>query len=406
MAQMIAPVAAGAGRSRIAVPAGGMHKSAFDDGMTYRDFYFRGGDPTGVVDSYSAVQSFLDGIPDGDDETHHSRAIFPYQSKYKMSHNASYDDRNHLTTEGQGDDVAYGLSGGALFVSSATVFTSVASGLFGVNDGATSRPSDLRFHGLNVQGGSTNYASTAAGSGGELQHGFFFYAVDGLWIANCQVLKNKGDGLYLGRSGGLSDKGCLNVKLTDFTVDKNGRMGVALISVDGLTVSYVQLSDIALSPIDYEPNSTANEGAWGTHAWDHIKFGDYNWDTSQGLDQPMIDINPGADTCVFAMDLSITNSTKYGHIKNPASGDDLTKVFRFAPGSDTVNRTGALTVTDNADTSGGETEPNSLYGIMDIGNFTNGPIDIDRNVGFMASGVNWIKDRGGNAAYTPGPNNT
>ncbi len=339
----------------------------------------------------------IDGAADGTDSTHHRRFRFAAGSVYKLSHCLDLAGRNHLTFEGGGAETTYGHTGGAQFLSTASDHTVTTSSIFRTASGG-SASADLRFHGLSATGNSTDYATSNAGNNGEVAMGFCFYGVTGFWADHCIVEKVKGDCFYLSRSGSAITTAA---KITHSTLRQNGRMGVALIAVSGMTGQYIDFEDICYTAIDYEPNTSSTEGAFGTHLWENCVFGDFSWDDT--FDQPLVDIAPHDAANVFSMDLTIRNCTKTGHDLNSPSKPNLTSVFRLGSSFDSTARSGVLSVTGNTDSSGGEDVGSSLYGIMDLYNWT-GAITVTGNTGFKASGTNWIKDRGGNHAITQSGN--
>lgn len=68
--------------------------------VTYTDYPFTGGDPTGVSDSAAAINAFIQSVPNGADATHHNRVRFDPTAKYRIGTGICTGGKSHLTIWG------------------------------------------------------------------------------------------------------------------------------------------------------------------------------------------------------------------------------------------------------------------------------------------------------------------
>jgi hypothetical protein len=246
--------------------------------------------PAGIT-TISALQTFVNSVPNGASASVHNRILLGAGRTYSGTTALNVNNKQHITFEGGGTEVAYGHTGGAVIQNTSTTWGVTSSSCFYHNSGGL----DLVWHCLTALGSSPSsgtgaYASLTAGQGGEYAMGFCFYGMRSPLIDHCIMDRNKGDGVYLAASG---TQWSSNIIVRDSTIKRNGRMGFGIIAADGIIGQRIQFEDICYSPIDYEPNQT-NEGAKGIHLWEDCRSGRYSWDS--GYYDPVVSItgNSGA----------------------------------------------------------------------------------------------------------------
>jgi hypothetical protein len=249
-------------------------------GYTYTDYTV----PSGIT-TISALQTFVNSVPNGASSTAHSRVLLGAGRTYTGPSGLVVNNKQHMTFEGGGTQVTYGHTGGAVIASTGPWGNTSSSCFYSSSTGTQ----DLVFHCLTALGSSPSsgggaYASSTAGkatdgtTAQEYAMGFCFYGIQGVIIDHCIMDRNKGDGVYLAMSGGQWSR---NAVIRDCTIQRNGRMGFGLIAIDGIVGQRIYFQDICYSPIDYEPNVTG-EGARGVNLWEDIRIGRYSWDNTHG----------------------------------------------------------------------------------------------------------------------------
>lgn len=359
--------------------------TSFDSGMSYTDYT-----PTVGIDTISALQTWMAAnVPDGADSTHHSRILLGAGRTYTGSTGLSLAGLAHVTFEGGGTETQWGQTGGARFILTGAA-GSISSSAFRSPSGSGSPAADVRFHCIDILGNSTNYATTAAGDGGEYQMGWALYGASDILIDHCTVDKNKGDGVYLSDLNGGSGAWCSNITVRYTTISNNGRMGLGIIAVDGLLVSFCRFTDICYSPFDLEPNY-AGQGFNDAEISDCLIDGTYwSWDSSFE-DGCFVTANAGLSGAVMTGYLKVLRNTITARI-HPASVGQFHTFFLFYKPTPTT-KTAVLTIEDNVCTA-----PRSGGYAAVVGGWVNGG-SIQRNTGFLSSGT-WYNDQGGNGSFT------
>jgi hypothetical protein len=369
---------------------------AFDAGMTYTDYTM----PTGAgytdgSDAASAVNARIAEQGNGASATSHVRIIFPAGYTYTLGSSILLAGLAHVTFEGQGTEVAYGHTGGATLKLTGDPRPvgeggdGTASAGFRSAAGAAAASEDVRFHGLTIEGSSTDYATTAAGDGGEYQGSWMFYGASGVWIDHCIADKCKGDFVYLSDLASGSGTWCSDVHVSHSTCSNNGRMGLGIIAADGVLVEHCRFTDICYAPFDMEPNYTGQ-------GWNDLEFsrnlidGTYfSWGH---------DYEDGAFTTAH-VDVTGTPMTGYLRIidnvitaaMEPTNLSQWIGHFRLYNPSG-VDKTATLTITGNTCTAA-----KAGY-ICLIGGFSSGGVVTD-NTGFLTTGT-WYSDQGSNGSIT------
>lgn len=385
---------------------------AFDVGMAYTDFT-----PTGDITTIAALQTWADAnVRDASGSwsaTVHKRILLGAGRTYTGSVGFQLHGYSHTTFEGGGTEtsgtdgaVTYGAqTGGASVVVTGSANSTDSSG-FRSGSGAASPASDIRFHGLHIEGtgvvGST-VASTTAGDGGEYQMSWCFYGVSDILIDHCTADKCKGDGIYISalRPGRLENWSS-NITLRYSTISNNGRMGLGIIAVDGLLVSHCRFTDICYAILDMEPNK-GNEGASNVEMSDCLIDGTYySWDTSFN-DSAFLTANSVPDPAWDSGTSSYTGTTESvftGYIRflrnrlTAAMGSGgSAPTFRFqAPTVGT--KTAILTIEDNVCAA------NRAGPICNVFGWSSNGHVIQNNTGFKNATGSWYNDLGGMGTVT------
>jgi hypothetical protein len=121
-------------------------------------------------------------------------------------------------------------------------------------------PGPIVIDGLNFRGSATLYdiQHRVFGSGDrESEHAIGAESVANLTIRNLTATNLWGDAVYL-RAHYTTTPPSSNVLVENVTADIIGRNGISFISVDGVTVRSVRISNAALHAIDGEPNNAAD----------------------------------------------------------------------------------------------------------------------------------------------------
>ena len=353
------------------------------EGMTYDDYTFTG-------TTIAALQTFIASVPDGSSETVHSRVLL--SGTITGATGLSVVGRSHITFDGQGTEAAYGHTGGAVLKTTGSPSTWMTSSCIqGATQTALPSATDLRFCRMTFEGSSTNYASAAAGDGGEGQHGIYAAGVDGLEVRHCIFDKLKGDGVYLTdsrTSNANTGYPCHDVWIHDSTVKNNGRMGIALIWAVDVTIEDNQFTDICYAPVDVEPNKDWQGISGTTIVQDNVVTGRWSWGSS--YNDPFFFIgNKG----IIAGTIYVLRNTM------PSPQPYTTKsTFHMTYEATAMTKTAIFYIEDNVMTGGGRPAP-----AMRIKNFVNGGY-VRRNVGFISSETPWLADGGGNGTIVQSGN--
>lgn len=281
----------------------------FDTGMTYTDSSVTAG-----ITTIAGLQTFIDGVADGSSATDHRRILLGAGRTYTGATGLNLAGRNHLTIEGGGTDATYGHTGGASIVCTGSGSSITHSPIYtAASPGAAA--SDLRFHGLTVEGSSTVYATTSAYSAGnEYQTGFGFMGTAGALIDHCIMQKVMGDGVYASDRNNGSGAWSSNIVTQYCDIKNNGRMGIAIIACNTFRVSYSRFTDIALVPFDFEPNNSGQGGS-DIQYDNNLIAGNWSWSTAYDDPLWMTAGNSGASITGYFKILSntVTGSAKDTH---------------------------------------------------------------------------------------------
>jgi hypothetical protein len=196
-------------------------------------------DATGSTNVSSALQSFVNSVPDG------STIVFPAGATYFLGGDGiKINGRSNLVFEGKG---------AALWGTGCEQVDS----LFAIGLGSPSSNITIRNFRLagNNSGGGTKDSYT---SGCEHQAGVTIVRSSGIEIVDVDISRTNGDCVYIGDSstGNWAD----DVWFHDSTCKNTGRMGVAIVAGSNVTVERVAFDGMAIHAFDIEPNF-ANGGA-------------------------------------------------------------------------------------------------------------------------------------------------
>jgi outer membrane biosynthesis protein TonB len=184
-------------------------------------------DATGSVDVSTALNTWLKSVPSG------STVVFKAGGTYKLSIGVTLTSRSNLTFEGQG----------ATLRSSGT--EAITSSLFYLNGGNT----NITIRNFNLVGNSPSPGVYT--SAGEHQHGVAVRGGSNIDISNVSVSGVWGDGLYVSVNAN-------GVRFHDSQVKSSGRMGVAIIHANDVTVQRVAFDKVGYGAFDIEPNTSTN----------------------------------------------------------------------------------------------------------------------------------------------------
>jgi hypothetical protein len=209
------------------------------------------------------ILAWLATVPDG------NTARFAPGRCYGQDGSIVLNARSNLTIEGQGSE-----------------FRTLTAG--------QSHRSNWRFVGgadLTVQNMAVRGSNPAGGytAGFEWQHGFSVEGVQGLTLSDVQARETWGDGVYLDHSTqsptcGDDASSARNVQITDATLERIGRQGIAVVDAENVTVQDSVIGPVALANIDLETDDdcalarhiTIRRNQFGAHTWgviDSVGFG-------------------------------------------------------------------------------------------------------------------------------------
>ena len=374
----------------------------FDAGMTYTDYT-----PTGGITTISALQTWADANVKNSagsfDSTHHRRILLGAGRVYTGTVGFNLSGYAHTTFEGGGTEVTYtggpingrsnttgSQSGGARF--SLTYPGGITGSGFLSPSGASSPASDIRFHCIDILGDSTTYATTSAGTDGQLQAGFAFYGASDILIDHCSVDKNKGDGIYCADRLAGSGTWCSNVTVRYSHFSNNGRQAIALIACDGFLASHCRFTNIAMGVFDLEPNQPY-QGCDSVAMNDCIIDGSYYSWSSNWEDPAFGTNNQSLENGQFTGYIDVRRNNLYCTMQ-PTNTGSTHGVFGFyKPTTASSVKTAILTIDDNRCT----TPKNNNIAV--VGGWVNGG-SITNNVGFKTASGTWFNDQGGNVGLT------
>lgn len=371
----------------------------FDTGMTYTDFT-----PPLDITTIAALQTWADAnvknAAGSWSTTAHKRILLGAGRTYTGATGFQLAGYSHTTFEGGGTEtegtsgaVTYGgQTGGASFTLTGSPTTTASSG-FRSASGAASPASDIRFHGLGIVGsgvvGST-VASVTAGDGGEYQMAWCFYGAQSIFIDHCTADKCKGDGIYAaGTTAGRLDNWCQDITMRYSTISNNGRMGLGIIAVNGLTVTNCRWTDICYAILDLEPNR-GNEGATDVDFSDNLIDGSYySWDSSfqdgafvTATASPAASDYDGSTTVVFSGFIKVQRNRLTAAMHPTNVSGQFCPVFRFQYPT-VATKSAILTIEDNVSTQ------QKRGDICIVGGWTSNGHSIVDNTGFKDATGNW-----------------
>jgi len=214
------------------------------------------------TDVTAALQSFIDGVPDGT-STAASVVNFAPNGCYRTDRGLSFVGRHDLTIDGHG----------ATFKRTVDAAPNSIHWFWG--DGARLGMRNLHIVGLNTSSGiaasvSPAYrammfepdrfgASCDDGSAGQpatcFESGIEFDHVTGVTVDNVTTDGTFGDGITIGGEHDASDL-TSNVTITNVTVDRNGRQGIAIGTVRNLLIDHARVLHSWADAFDLEVNGS------------------------------------------------------------------------------------------------------------------------------------------------------
>lgn len=227
-------------------------------------------DDTGNTNVKSSLQSFIDSVPDG---TANNPSIikFPAGKTYQVNPGLSFKGKKYITIDGSGTPTTYGNTNGATIKE--TGGGTPSDSIFNVSQADHIIIKNINGYGSNPSPATVNAYSSSR----EYQMGVISYGGTNIEIANVIFDNLNGDGLYMSDYSNGSGAWSENIWMHNSTVKRNGRMGVAWIAANNVTIENNSFSDIALDVWDFEPNYS-NQGANGATMKNNV-VGDYGWST-------------------------------------------------------------------------------------------------------------------------------
>jgi hypothetical protein len=191
-------------------------------------------------DVTAEINAWLDALPDG------STAVFRRNGCYRTERTVVVEDGADLTIVGNGATFRrFDLSPPELRYPQANAHWRFVGGR------------NIRILDLRIQG--TNTAPDQRPGFGayrvefEFEHGLAFHGVQGVTVEDVMVDAVWGDGLYVAGTDQYDRDPSRNVFVSGLTVDRNGRQGVALCSVDGAVLDNVRILHGRRAGFDLEP---------------------------------------------------------------------------------------------------------------------------------------------------------
>jgi hypothetical protein len=193
-------------------------------------------DSTGASDASAALNAWIATVPDG------STIVFKAGGKYRLDHGIKLTNRHHLTLEGNGATLKAN--------GSATKHTDTPIALWGGDTYITVR-------GFTIVGNNSTGLYNA--SAGENLMGVTVFGAKHVEIANNTIRNTWGDCVYVTQSV-APDVWSSDVSIHDNRCENIGRMGIALIAVNRVTMERNTFDNVSLDVLDIEPD-LASQGA-------------------------------------------------------------------------------------------------------------------------------------------------
>jgi hypothetical protein len=195
-------------------------------------------DSSGDSDVSTALQRFVDGVPNG------STISFRSGGTYRLSRGIQLRNRRNLVFDGNGAVFRMTGSGGGLEASSFFLSTG--------NQGITIREFDLI-------GNNANAGTIHAMAGGERQMGVLIWGGSDILIHDVTMQRFHGDCVYIATNTARvwSD----GVTFRDSTCTLTGRHGVTINAARDVTVERVRFDQLGMFVVDMEPNRSTDGAA-------------------------------------------------------------------------------------------------------------------------------------------------
>lgn len=359
--------------------------SGFDAGVTYSATYDvpTGSGWTDGSDCYTAHQAWWNAVPSGASAA--SQTLVRYAAGFTWigSNGIDLTGKSNITIKGGGTETTYGHTGGAIIRTTGSPSaqpTGRSSTFFMKSTSSSASAANIRFHGLTLEGNHTTYATSAAGNSGQDQHGICADGVNGMTVAHCIIQKVKGDCVYLSDSlAGFNSTGYYSrdVTLRNSTFRQNGRMLVAIVWAQRVTMTDITFSDACFAAIDVEPD-------WSYQVCGDISlvrpvFGNWGWDPDF-TGAPVLITRPSSAGGTFTLTgaCSMTDWSVTGSRQNTSTGRN--EVWFEAPWAQ-FGKSGSLTITGGTRTAGTVPGP-----VVYLYQHTGQPITITGNTGHLSSG--------------------
>jgi hypothetical protein len=118
--------------------------------------------------------------------------------------------------------------------------------------------SDITIGNMRVEGTNTSSDTGKPGFGTylvdfEFEHAFSFHGVQDVVVVNASADAIWGDGLYFAGGDQYTSEPTVNARVSGFTVDRNGRMGVSLCNIDGGLFEDIHILHSRRAGFDLEP---------------------------------------------------------------------------------------------------------------------------------------------------------
>lgn len=358
--------------------------SGFDAGYTYTNVDW----PTGTgwtdgSDALSGIQALVNSSGSGASSTAHVRHRPAAGYTYVVSSGIDLTGKSHLTFELGGAETDYGHTGGATIRTTGSPSASPAgrgSVFFLKSATSSASATDIRFHAGTLEGNHTTYATSAAGNSGQDQHGICADGVNGMTVANMVIQKVKGDCIYLSDSlAGFNSTGywSRSVAIRNSTLRQNGRMLLAIVWAQDVTVTDVTFDEACFACVDVEPDWSYQ--VCGSLSFVRCRWGNWGWDPDF-TGAPVMITRPSSASGTFTLTgtCSMTDWVVTGARQNTSAGRN--EVWFEAPWAQFA-KSGSLTITGGTRTAATVPGP-----IVYLYQHTGTPISITNNTGHLSSG--------------------
>ncbi|MDR7544704.1 MAG: right-handed parallel beta-helix repeat-containing protein [Armatimonadota bacterium] len=198
----------------------------------------------GSADVTAALNAWLANVPNG------ATVRFRPGAVYRIDREITLTDRRGLTFEG---DVTFRAGPEPADL---TAHQRRTLSVFRLQGGGGYTFRGIRIIGRHPAGGTAEAAYDATR---EAQHGFWLAGVQGITIEGTIISDVYGDFVYVGpdlRSGVVWSR---NVTIRGGEMTRNGRQGIAMVAVDGMTVEGVRLYNLRRAVFNMEPTTSS----WG-----------------------------------------------------------------------------------------------------------------------------------------------